>query len=106
MNLAANAETGERPVTLEETTGDDGVRLVVVGQSDRTVSVRYRLDAQGGDGNNANRASQSGTATLSPNQRSALINLHFRTSGPWTAKLSVAVEGGQHYEIDRGGIMH
>lgn len=106
MSIGARAETGSRPVILEETTADDGVRLVVVGQSDRAVAVRYRLDAQGGDGHNANRASHSGTATLSPHQRSTLINLHFNTAGNWTAKLSVSVEGGEHYEIERGGRMH
>lgn len=103
MNTAGYTSTEERPVILEETTGADGVRLVVVGLSDRAVSVSYRLDAQGGDGRNANRASQSGTANLSPHQRSTLIDLHFSTTGTWTAKLSVSVEGGERYEIDRSG---
>lgn len=106
MNMTAYAATGERPVTLEERSGADGVRLVVVGRSDRAVSVSYRLDAQGGGGRNANRASQSGTATLTPHRRSTLIDLHFGTGGAWTAKLSVTVDGGESYEIERGGAGH
>lgn len=106
MNRPAHADAGTHPVILEETPVDGGVRLVVIGQADREVSVSYRLDAEGGSAGNTNRASQSGTAVLVPHRRSTLINLHLGTAGPWTAKLSVAVGGGEAYEINRRGVAH
>ena len=102
LSGTASADQPSRPVFLRAERAGDAVRLMVIGQSDRALSVRYRLEAESGPPTGSNRSNQSGVAHLLPDERRVLIRLTMGSSPSkdWRARLFVTIDGGESYTTE------
>lgn len=90
------------PVRLVASPTERGVRLEVIGESDRPFAGSYSLEASGAGG--GNRTVQRGTVRLEAGVPATLmtLNLGLAGGGGWSAKLRVEPAAGPAYEEVRG----
>jgi hypothetical protein len=83
----------DRPVHAIVERTSHGLRVRLVGRSDRAVTIRYRLITTGG----GNHATQGGSARLDPAHPVTLLDLTQSIDEDWAGVLDVTMDGGGGY---------
>jgi hypothetical protein len=88
------------PIRLVSEAAGDGLRLKVVGSSDRALSADYRLEVSSESSGGTNRSVQSGGVRLQPGVPVTLVTLSLGSvkNGAWSARLHVTPKPGAAYE--------
>lgn len=99
----AAADAAPPPVRLVAVPTDRGVRLQVIGDSDRPFAGSYALEASGGE-SGGNRTVQRGTVRLEAGVPATLMTLNLGVAGGsgWNARLRVEPVDGPAYEDVQG----
>ena len=103
--IAAEApDPASRPVRLEIAATDGGIRLQVIGRSDRPFAGSYALEVAADAAAGGNRTVQRGGFRLAPGAPVTLmtLNLGLAGSGGWSARLRVEPASGPAWEEVRG----
>jgi|GEM_PF-2884332 len=106
MAMLGAAPAGEhtRPIALVSEPAAEGVKLKVVGSSDRPLDAAYALEVSSETRAGTNRSVQRGNVRLQPGLPVTLVSLKLGnvSGGAWTAKLTVTPSGGDEYEVVSG----
>jgi hypothetical protein len=98
--LGSVAPAGDAPIRLVSEAAGDGMRLKVVGLSDRPLSADYKLEVSSQSGGGTNNSVQSGGVQLQPGVPVTLVTLSLGNvkNGGWTARLHVTPRPGAAYQ--------
>jgi hypothetical protein len=101
---AAPAPEGSAPIRLVSEPSGEGIRLRVLGASDKPLEATYLLEASGGPTGTSNKSVQRGTARLPPGVPVTLVTLTLGNTrnGSWSARLYVSPSQGDPYEMSAG----
>ncbi len=105
---AAPAPADNAPIYLVFEPAGEGIRLQVVGKSDKAFAASYALEVTSQSRGGTNSSTQSGNVRLQPGVPVTLVRLNLGSvqGGNWSAKLRVNPEGGSPYELVRSSESH
>ena len=100
MTISTGVPDGTAPIRLVSEPTGSGLRLKVIGSSDRIISADYTLEVSSRSNGGTNRSSQSGGVRLEPGVVATLVTLSLGNvrDGAWTARLQVHTSEGVTYE--------
>ena len=102
--LGAQLPAPRPPIYIVAEPSGPGVRIKVVGASDREFEAHYSLEVSSNNGGGNTRSVQSGDVRLLPGVPVTVVTsaLGYVGRGKWTARLSVEPRGGAPYEDIKG----
>ena len=102
--LGAQLPASRPPIYVVAEPDGPGVRIKVIGASDRELEAHYSLEVTSNSGGGNTRSVQSGDVRLLPGVPVTLVTsaLGYVGGGKWTARLSVEPRGGAPYEDLKG----